>query len=105
MPIAQHVVVTDDTLTVDLDEGHSISVSLARYPRLIHGTATERNNWRLIGNGEGIHWPDLDEDISVGNLILGKSSSESQDSFNNWQKKRTALPHDATSALPENSQQ
>jgi hypothetical protein len=85
----QKVVISDDSLTADLADGRTISVPLAWYPRLLHGTSAERNNWRLIGNGEGIHWPDLDEDISVGNLILGKPSGESQHSFQRWLEERT----------------
>ena len=92
--IAQNVVVTHDTLTVDLNDGRSISAPLAWYPRLLHGTPEERDNWRLIGNAEGIHWPDLDEDISVENLLLGKPSGESQKSFKKWLQNRVILPHD-----------
>jgi Protein of unknown function (DUF2442) len=77
-------VVTDDTLTVDLSDGRTISVPLAWYPRLVHGTLEERANWRLIGRGEGIHWPQLDEDISVEGLIAGKPSGESQRSLARW---------------------
>ena len=91
---AQKVVVTDDLLTIELSDGRSVSVPLAWFPRLVHGTPQERGNWRLIGNSEGIHWPDLDEDISVENLLLGKPSGESQASFDRWRKKRTAAPHD-----------
>jgi len=86
---AQNVAVTEDNLVVDLSDGHSISVPLAWYPRLVHGTPEERNNWRWIGDREGIHWPDLDEDISVENLLLGKASGESQDSFRRWLEKPT----------------
>ena len=81
---ANHVGVTKDTLTVDLDDGRTLSVPLAWYPRLFHGTPKERKNWRLIGQGEGIHWQDLDEDISVENLMLGKPSNESQASLKRW---------------------
>ena len=81
---AQTVQVTVDTLTVDLADGRSISVPLAWYPRLAHGTPAERTNWRLIGRGEGVHWPDLDEDISVENLLAGARSGESQRSFKQW---------------------
>jgi len=81
---AQNVVVGEDTLEVDLSDGRSISAPLAWYPRLLNGTAAERRNWRLIGGGEGIHWPDLDEDISVENLLSGKPSGESQRSFLRW---------------------
>lgn len=87
---AQQVIVTGDTLTVELSDGRAISVPLAWYPRLLHGTPEERNNWRLIGGGEGIHWPDLDEDISVENLVSGKSSGESQRSFKRWLETRAA---------------
>jgi len=81
---AQHVVATEDALTVDLFDGRTLSVPLGWYPRLAHGTAEERNNWRLIGKGDGIHWPDLDEDISVENLLAGKPAGESQRSFKRW---------------------
>ena len=86
---AQSLVVTEDGLNVDLSDGRSITVPLAWYPRLLHGTPEERNNWRWIGDREGIHWPDLDEDVSVENLLLGKASGESQDSFRRWLEKRT----------------
>jgi Protein of unknown function (DUF2442) len=88
---AQSVTVTEDTLVVDLNDGRTISVPLAWYPRLLHGTAEERNNWRLIGGQEGIHWPDLDEDISVAGLLAGKPSGESQSSFKRWLEKRGAV--------------
>ena len=65
---AQHVEVTEDTLIVDFADGRTASVPLAWYPRLLHASPEERANWRLIGKGEGIHWPDLDEDISVENI-------------------------------------
>ena len=65
---AQSVSAGDDDLVVDLTDGRTITVPLAWFPRLAHGTPTERANWRLIGGGEGIHWPDLDEDISVASL-------------------------------------
>ncbi len=86
----QNIMITEDTLTVKLTDGRSISVPLTWYPRLLHGTQMERNNWRLIGNGEGIHWPELDEDISVENLVLGRRSGESQRSFKQWLEKRAA---------------
>lgn len=81
---AQNVVVTDDAISVDLNDGRTISVPLAWYPRLLQGTSTERNNWRYIGGGEGIHWLDLDEDVSVENLLAGRPSGESQSSFKRW---------------------
>jgi len=88
MASAQSVQVTSDALIVDLSDGRTVSVPLAWFPRLLQGTPKERKNWRLIGEGEGIHWPDLDEDISVENLILGKPSGESQKSFKKWLEKR-----------------
>ncbi|MBI4179010.1 DUF2442 domain-containing protein [bacterium] len=83
-PVAENVTVTDDTISVNLSDGRTISAPLGWFPRLIHGTQKERNNWRLIGRGHGLHWEDLDEDISVENLILGQASGESQTSFENW---------------------
>ncbi|MEA2338897.1 MAG: hypothetical protein QOE82_2904 [Thermoanaerobaculia bacterium] len=84
VPAATNVVVTEDTLTVDLSDGRTISVPLAWYPRLVHGTQAERSIWRLIGRGEGIHWPELDDDISVEGLIAGRPSGESQASLARW---------------------
>ena len=86
---AQNVVVTGDTITVDLDDGRTISAPLAWYPRLLYGSYEERNNWRFIGDNEGIHWNDLDEDISVENLLSGKPSGESQRSLKKWLDKRS----------------
>ena len=86
----RHVSVTDDALIVDLADGRTVSVPLAWYPRLLHGSAAERQNWRLIGSGEGLHWPDLDEDISVENMLLGKASGESQSSLKRWLQQRGA---------------
>lgn len=82
--LAQDVSISDDALTVDLDDGRTITVPLAWYPRLLHATPAERAHWRLIGRGQGIHWPDLDEDISVENLLIGRPSNESQASLKKW---------------------
>jgi len=82
--VAQGVLVTEASLSVGLSDGRTLSVPLAWFPRLLHGTPAERQNWRLIGQGEGIHWPDLDEDISVRNLVVGKRSGESEKSFQRW---------------------
>ena len=87
-PSATQVHVSDDTLTVELSDGRSISVPTAWFPRLSHGSVGERKNWRLIASGRGIHWTDLDEDISVENLLAGNPSGESQTSFKNWLDKR-----------------
>ena len=89
---AQNVAVTEDTLSVDLSDGRTISVPLAWFPRLLQGTPEERRNWRFIGGGEGIHWPDLDEDVSVANLLTGKPSGESQISFKRWLESRRPNP-------------
>ena len=81
---AQDVTVTSDTLNVDLSDGRTISVPLAWFPRLLHSTQEERNNWQLIGKGLGIHWEAIDEDISVEGLLSGKPSGEGQISFKKW---------------------
>jgi len=86
---AQKVTVNEESLTVDLSDGRTIVVPLAWYPRLLHSILEERNNWRLIANGEGISWPDLDEDISIENLIFGKPSGESQSSLQRWLEKHS----------------
>ncbi len=83
-PLASDVTVNKDGVAVHLVDGRTIIVPLVWYPRLVHGTAKERKNWRLTGKGEGIHWPDLDEDISVRNLVLGQPSGESQTSLKRW---------------------
>ena len=83
------VTVSDDALTVDLSDGRSLSVPLGWYPRLWYGTETERNDWRLIGRGLGIHWPQLDEDVSLEGLLLGKASNESQNSLKRWLDQRS----------------
>jgi hypothetical protein len=84
IPYAVDVQTTDDTLTVDLSDGRTISVPLGWYPRLEYATPEERLNWRLIGKGQGVHWDDIDEDISVEGLLSGKRSGESQASFKKW---------------------
>lgn len=94
--LAENVSVTDDSLIVDLDDGRTVSVPLAWFPRLLHGTAEERNNWRFIGKGEGIHWPDLDEDISVEGILFGRPSGESQRSFRRWSESRSARSQSVT---------
>jgi hypothetical protein len=84
MPNVLCVELSDDTLSVRLAGGRTIAAPLAWYPRLVHGTPEERSSWRLIGGGGGIHWPALDEDISVANLLAGQPSAESQTSFKKW---------------------
>lgn len=87
---AQDVSVTEDTLTIELSDGRSLSVPLAWHPRLVHGTPEERSNWRMIGQGSGVHWPELDEDLSVENLLAGRASGESQRSFKRWLSERAS---------------
>lgn len=84
----ESVAVTADDLITDFEDGRRISLPLAWYPRLLQATPAERDNWRLVGNGEGVHWPDLDEDVSAENLILGQPSRESQASFARWLRSR-----------------
>lgn len=86
IPKAENVRVSKDTLIVDLSDGRTISSPLEWFPRLLHATSEERSNWRLIGRGHGIHWEDIDEDISVEGLLAGKPSGESQASFKRWLK-------------------
>jgi Protein of unknown function (DUF2442) len=87
--LATDVRVSDDTLSVELADGRTIAAPLAWYPRLAHATTEERNTWRLIGGGRGIHWPTIDEDISVANLLRGLPSAESQNSFRKWLASRS----------------
>ena len=86
--LAHSLAVSDDALVVDLADGRTITVPLAWFPRLAHGTPAERANWRFIGSGEGIHWPDLDEDISVESLLAGRRSGETQESLRRWLERR-----------------
>lgn len=88
IPNAQHVTVSDEALTVELEDGRTLSAPLGWYPRLAHSTPAERNRWRLIGQGVGIHWQDLDEDISIEGLLLGRRSGESQRSLQRWLEAR-----------------
>jgi hypothetical protein len=97
------VAITEDTLTVELEDGRTLSVPLAWYPRLANATPEERKQWRVIGDGAGIHWQALDEDISVEGLIAGHPSGESQVSLTRWLSSRdqssTAGPRGDTPLL------
>jgi hypothetical protein len=88
--LAQDVRVSEDSLVVDLVDGRTLTVPLSWYPRLAHGTPGERAEWRLIGRGEGVHWPQLDEDLSVEGLLAGRRSGESQASLQRWLQSRKA---------------
>lgn len=81
---AQSVQVTEDTLIVELRDGRTISVPLAWYPRLWYGSQKERANFEIIGDGEYIHWPDLDEDLSVSGILAGRRSREKPESLKKW---------------------
>jgi len=87
-PSAVVVKTTSDAISVELDDGRTVTVPIAWYPRLAHASLRERQNWRLIGTGEGIHWPDLDEDISVEGILMGRPSAESHASFERWLSSR-----------------
>ncbi len=76
-PRAQHVEFTEDELVVYLQDGRKVSVPLAWFPRLLHATPEQRREWELLGDGEGIHWPQLDEDLSVAGLLRGTPAPES----------------------------
>src|SRR5436853_7743238 len=90
------VLVTDDTLSVDLEDGRTVSVPIGWYPRLASGTDSERSNFEISGAGYGVHWPALDEDIGVEGLLLGRRSAESPRSFERWlQRRREKLQRDA----------
>jgi Protein of unknown function (DUF2442) len=101
---AVKVSVTGELLHVDLSDGRRLAVPTAWYPRLAHGTARERGHWRLIGQGVGIHWPDVDEDVSVEGLLAGRRSAETRQSFKRWLNLRTAIRTDrSTRAIPRKS--
>jgi hypothetical protein len=85
---ASSVSVDDLELSVDLADGRTITVPIGWFPRLAHGSQAERANWRIIGKGHGIHWPDLDEDISVESLLTGRRSKESDSSLRKWLESR-----------------
>ena len=87
---ALDVAFTEEDMILALADGRSLSIPLAWFPRLFHGSPEERANWRWIGSGIGMHWPDLDEDISVEDLVLGRPSGESQESLRRWLDSRAA---------------
>ena len=92
--LAQKVVFTEDSFVVYLSDGRNISVPTIWYPRLFNGNKRELENYELIGDGEGIHWPSLDEDISVNGILAGRRSGESQSSLDKWLKKRAKQKQD-----------
>ena len=90
-PRALRARVTRVALVVDLTDGRTVTVPLSWYPRLKHGTTRERARWRRIARGEGLHWPDLDEDVSVENLLAGVRSRESRRSYARWRATHALL--------------
>ena len=87
---AQNVTVSEDSLALDLTDGRTIVAPLIWYPRLWHGTPAERQNFEIIGDGTLIHWPDLDEDLSVAGILAGHRSGESPASLKQWLSQRGA---------------
>ena len=83
-PIAIAVSITAEKLVVELEDGRSIGTPLTWYPRLLHGTPAERQNYQLLGDGYAIEWPDLDEHIGIEGLLAGRRSSEGQKSLERW---------------------
>lgn len=86
----EQVELSSDQLTAHLTDGRVVSVPLAWFPRLANATESERENWRLIGQGGGVHWPELDEDISIENIVYGQRSGESQESLQRWLESRSS---------------
>ncbi len=80
--------INEQSFTVALSDGRTITIPLVWFPRLLHATSEERKNYQFIGDGEGIHWKDLDEDISIEGLIAGRRSGESAKSLGKWLDKR-----------------
>jgi hypothetical protein len=91
---AQAVRVDENSLSVDLTDGRTIIAPLTWYPRLMYGTAKERANFEIIGDGRYIHWLDLDEDLTVAGILAGHSSHESAESLKKWldARPKTAKP-------------
>jgi len=80
-PKATAIVCSDDELRVSLTDGRTLTVPMVWFPRLVHASSDERADYELLGDGEGIHWPQLDEDISVAGLLAGQPSVEARRAF------------------------
>lgn len=89
-PVITAVTMTEEAVQFELSDGRTVTAPLAWYPRLAHGTLAERAHWRLVGRGAGVHWPDLDEDISLEGVLAGRPSGESQASLKRWLESRGA---------------
>ncbi|MCB8946057.1 MAG: DUF2442 domain-containing protein [Ardenticatenaceae bacterium] len=83
-PTVIDITIQEEKFVVDLEDGRSLIIPLSWYPRLLHGTPAERQNWQLLGDGYAIEWPDLDEHIGIEGLLAGRRSSESQKSLDRW---------------------
>lgn len=92
-PRARSVVVNEESLTVDLMDGRTIIVPLVWYPRLWHGSSEERDHLEIFGDGTYIHWPELDEDLTVAGLLAGLPSVESPQSLKTWMEARGPKKH------------
>lgn len=86
IPVAVHVQISEDNMHVSLSDGRVVSVPISWYPRLSQALPQHRELWEFIGGGHGIHWPELDEDISIENILLGQPSGESASSFQKWKE-------------------
>jgi hypothetical protein len=84
LPRAVAVMIDDCTLSIELSDGRTISAPLVWFPRLLHAQPAERQDWRLVGEGEGVHWPPIDEDIGVELMVAGRPSNESAQSLAKW---------------------
>jgi hypothetical protein len=91
-PVAVKVSFAADRLIIELADGRSFTVPLAWYPRLVHGSESERQNWQILGGGYAIEWPDLDEHIGVEGLLAGRRSGESESSLQRWLSFRISRP-------------
>lgn len=85
---ARGLEVTEDALSVDLVDGRTIIIPLAWFPRLWHGSIEERRRFEILGDGAYLHWPDLDEDLCVADLLAGRRSGECASSLKKWLEKR-----------------
>ena len=83
---------TSNHLVVELADDRSLTVPLEWYPRLLRGSDSERHNWKILGDGYAIEWPDLDEHIGIEGLLAGRRSGESEGSFNRWLASRGSRP-------------
>ena len=87
---ARGIEITEDALSVDLVDGRTIIIPLAWFPRLWHGNMDECRRFEILGDGAYLHWPDLDEDLCVSDLLAGRRSGESASSLKKWLEMRTA---------------